>query len=324
MSLYSKDLLKTALLEPAKGGCERLAVVSGYSSASMVSRHFEELKELGLVETKIELIIGMTTGRDGISARDHHAYVRFMDKEFRGRFTCSYYAGPPSLHSKVYIWYKGNRPTASFVGSANYTQNAFGGVQKEVLGVSDPELCDSYFKGLIDKTVYCNHIEADQYVHQDSDVERMRASIAELAPAKEGFQADGILLPLVAKGEVPERSGLNWGQRPEYNRDPNQAYLSVPAEVQRSGFFPERGRHFTVITDDDKSMICVRAQDNGKAIQTPTSNSLLGEYFRNRLGLASGALVKLEDLERYGRQNVAFYKIDDDTYYLDFSKHATN
>jgi len=48
-----------------------------------------------------------------------------------------------------------------------------------------------------------------------------------------------VTLPLTTKrgGQivVPQRSGLNWGQRP--GRDPNQAYLSVPVEIQRSGFF---------------------------------------------------------------------------------------
>jgi hypothetical protein len=47
----------------------------------------------------------------------------------------------------------------------------------------------------------------------------------------------------------------------------------------------------------------------------------LGEYFRHRLGLPSGALVTKEDLIRYGRTDVEFYKIDDETYYMNFEKH---
>lgn len=77
--------------------------------------------------------------------------------------------------------------------------------------------------------------------------------------------------------------------------------------------------HFTVLTDDEKVMICSRAQDNSKAIHTPHNNALLGEYFRNRLGLSSGELVTKDDLEAYGKTEVVFYKIDDETYYMDFS-----
>ena len=45
----------------------------------------------------------------------------------------------------------------------------------------------------------------------------------------------------------------------------------------------------------------------------------LGEYFRNRLGLANGAYVHSSDLMTYGRTDVAFYKIDEEQYYMDFS-----
>jgi hypothetical protein len=48
-------------------------------------------------------------------------------------------------------------------------------------------------------------------------------------------------------------------------------------------------------------------------------NSLLGEYFRNRLGLPNGAFVTKADLDRYGRTDVVFYKFDDEEYLMDFS-----
>ena len=54
-------------------------------------------------------------------------------------------------------------------------------------------------------------------------------------------------------------------------------------------------------------------------ITTPASNALLGEYFRNRLGLANGAYVTAADLRSYGRTDVTFIKIDEEHYYMDFS-----
>jgi hypothetical protein len=76
-----------------------------------------------------------------------------------------------------------------------------------------------------------------------------------------------------------------------------------------------------VLTDDGKELICVRAQDNGKGLHTTLNNSLMGEYFRYRLGLPSGSFVRKKDLLKYGRTDVDFYKIDDETYLLDFSIH---
>ena len=55
-------------------------------------------------------------------------------------------------------------------------------------------------------------------------------------------------------------------------------------------------------------------------MDTPHNNSLLGEYFRNRLGLPNGAFVTRQHLEDYGRIDVAFYKIDDENYLMDFSR----
>ena len=131
-----------------------------------------------------------------------------------------------------------------------------------------------------------------------------------------------VTLPLttISRGEerVPFRSGLNWGQRP--NRDENQAYLSVPASIQRSGFFPGKGLEFTVVCDDGAELILARAQQNGKALHSKPNNSILGAYFRNRLGLESGDLVILEHLLRYGRTSVDFHKREGSPYYLDFSQ----
>lgn len=67
-------------------------------------------------------------------------------------------------------------------------------------------------------------------------------------------------------------------------------------------------------------MICSRAQQNGKAIHTPHDNSLIGEYFRNRLGVPNGGEVLSEHFDRYGRVDIDFYKIDEETYFMDFSK----
>ncbi len=126
-----------------------------------------------------------------------------------------------------------------------------------------------------------------------------------------------VTLSLLTSSKTPAKSGINWGQRPF--RDPNQAYIHVPVEVQKSGFFPDLGEQFTVLTDDGKSFVMVRAQQNGKALHTTHNNALLGKYFRTRIGIDSGQYVERYHLDQYGRTTVSFTKIDDETYFLDFS-----
>mgnify|MGYP001418130813 FL=1 len=119
-------------------------------------------------------------------------------------------------------------------------------------------------------------------------------------------------------GNLPKKSGLNWGQRPD--REPNQAYLSVKKDARKEGFLPEKGFTFSLLTDDRVAMDCVVQQDNRKAISTTNNNSDLGKYFRNRLGVEEGKIILKDDLINYGRTDFILRKIDDETFMLDFSK----
>ena len=118
---------------------------------------------------------------------------------------------------------------------------------------------------------------------------------------------------------VPRTSGLNWGQRPGRNR--NQGYLPIPVAYQRNGFFPDLGIRFNIICDDGFSFVGVRAQANGKALESPENNAIIGLYFRKRLGVPSEDLVTIEHLRAYGRSSVDIIKCADLIFKLDFSNN---
>ncbi|MBE2228867.1 MAG: NgoFVII family restriction endonuclease [Ignavibacteria bacterium] len=118
-------------------------------------------------------------------------------------------------------------------------------------------------------------------------------------------------------GNLPKISGLNWGQRA--GREKNQAYIKLPSNVYHSNFFPPIGVRFVLETDDGRSFTCTRAQANGKAIETPENNSLLGLYFRRRLNLNRGVLVEKQHLLDYGRTDLDIFKVSENTYRIDFS-----
>lgn len=318
------NLFNDILMEPVNRGCNKLFIVSGYATAAMAFHHLNALKALN-AEVDVELILGMCA-QDGLSESNHRGFQQLVDRDFQNFFKCSYVVNLPQVHSKVYAWFKDDDPMFGFAGSANYTQTAFFNSQRELMVQCPPEECFRYFESLYDDTLYCTHIDAENIVtiYNDQTYKRLlRQKIITEDDVPEDFILQGLphvrVELLGARGYA--RSGLNWGQRPEYNRDPNQAYIRLPANVYNSDFFPEVGVHFTVHTDDNKVLICTRAQQNGKAIHTPHNNSLIGQYFRNRLGLSSGAFVVKEDLQGYGRTYLDFYKIDNETYYMDFSKN---
>lgn len=320
--LFTEDLFSKVLLQPANDNVSDLYIVSGYASSAMVFHHAEKLKEQE-IDINVHLIIGMA-GRDGLSKTNHLGFKNLMENELLGKFECSYLVNHPPVHSKVYSWLRGDVPIAGFAGSANYSQKAFiGNSQREVATKCSSLHAYEYYQSLIDDTLFCTHQDAEEVIALYSDnraISSNQNAIEEengdYEPTLLGLENESVSL-INRSGIISERSGLNWGQRE--GREPNQAYIPLKAELYNTDFFPPVGQHFTINTDDGKILLCSRAQQNGKAIHTPHNNSQIGEYFRNRLNVANGELVTMEDLLSYGRTNIDFYKVDEENYFMDFS-----
>ena len=323
--MLTDDLFERILLHPAKRKADTLYVVSGYASATMAHRHIQELREIKR-RVRVELIVGMAA-LDGISAKDHEAFKSLVSDSF----ICRYVAYGNPVHSKVFSWYQGDTPLIGFTGSANYSRAAFSINRREAMIEHDAEEGRDYFDIVRQDTVDCldgsipNLITiysepeySIRMANEDSlDSENYEDAI-NIVDRLEGFPHQSVSL-LDNRGRLPQRSGLNWGQRPEVGREPNQAYIRLPVAIARTDFFPPRCEQFTIITDEQIPLVCVRAQDQAKAIHTSLNNSHMGIYFRHRLGIPEGRPIPTEALVEYGRTDIDFYKIDETTYYMDFS-----
>ena len=242
----------------------------------------------------------------------------------QSNLTCQYVVEGAPVHSKIYLWERGGNPFRAFMGSANYTQTAFSAARKELLIECNPDSAFEYFNLVEPNTIYCSHAEIEEKIRILPTHPILEAEEAPIISVR-GSGIQSLTLSLLARGgETGAKSGLNWGQRD--GREPNQAYIPLPAEAARSGFFPLEGNlsgqhnpHFSVLTDDGINLILRVEQQNNKAITTPLNNSLIGEYFRRRVGVANGAYVTRQELENYGRTAVTFYKLDDEQYFMDFS-----
>lgn len=322
-NLIKNDLYKKVLLEPAELDVNHLYIVSGYASSAMAFHHAENLKTINR-NVFVHLIVGMV-GKDGLSVANHRAFQKLMSQDLSEKFECSYLMGRPAVHSKVYAWTKNSKSIAGFTGSANYSQQAFiGNRQREIITNCNAGDAYDYYQSLIDDTISCVENEADGLIFTSNEEQRQpfrKNKVAENLTGKETqlqISSQHVKSSFINKsGVVSESSGLNWGQRE--GREPNQAYIPIKSEIYKSDFFPPIATHFTVNTDDGQILICTRAQENGKAIHTPHNNSLIGIYFRKRLGVPLGEKVTMEHLIKYGRTDIDFYKIDDENYYMDFS-----
>ncbi len=315
--MISENLFQEILLYPQKNNdCRKLTIISGFATANMADRHLDVLAQKDLF-IDIELIIGMTV-RSGIQKAQHLSFKKLVNSGAYGSsISCRYVNRGVPVHSKYYVWRDTNgRPLKAFLGSANYTRTGFGKAQMELMTEASFDHFDSYLACIKKNTINCLDDEADALAHTHH-----YPKIGEIEDTDDAINKnkDSVTLTLLqAKNkDIHKAGGLNWGQR--NGRDSNQAYIPIPKNIYQGDFFPERGEQFTVITDDGFPFIVVRAQDNGKALETTQSNAYLGEYFRRRIGVNSGAFVTKEDLLRYGRTDVTFTKIDDETYHMDFT-----
>ncbi len=316
--MFSDKLAKKILFEPLESGMDELSILSAYATPTMLSWYIKNIYHKTTIPIKINLIIGMIPF-DNLSVSIHEGFKQIVASELPNEVSfvrCSYVTDKPAEHSNLYIWSKSGQAELAFTGSANFVQSSFVGKHRnEIMIPCDVSEALGYFNEVDNKTIYCNHSEIEEYIilrptHPVLDVE------CNLVEQLDDY--DAVTLCLVTKnGEPGICSGLNWGQRK--GRNPNQAYIPLPSSIAKSGFFPLEKRHFTAITDDHHQLTLRVEQQNNKAITTPVRNSDLGEYFRNRLGLKNGAYITRSDLERYGRTDVKFVKLDEETYYMDFS-----
>jgi len=307
------DLYDHALVKPAVVNNAELFIVSGYASATFALRH---LKNTQPYNTKINLIIGMPGRRN-----DHLAFVNLCNN-YRDRFIPHYYQSTPPVHAKLYAWYsQTGQMLQGFSGSANYSQPGFfSDSQINQLTNESPEEIKAFYDSLLTNSVYIpNAATVDMVPTEVPEISMMEGSVAPgtiewIVPSHK------VRVSFLAKnGTLPQRSGLNWGQRPEVKREPNQAYLSLKGDSRAEGFLPPRAYTFTLITDDKQVIDCVVAQQGRKAIHSTENNSEIGIYIRNRIGVPLGEKITVADLERYGRTDFTLTKINEETFLLDLS-----
>ena len=319
--MFSENLAETVLFSPISLGADSVNILSGTATPTMASWYLTSLHERRskspFASIHVNLIVGMASA-EGISSSAHSEFQDLqrhvgMDDSW-DVFSCSYVYDLPAVHSNLYVWTRKGEPVAAYAGSAAFLQSSFMPSRIEnLMSQVDPVESMAYYQGVEKRSMFCIHAEIEGNFRITND---FPPDLRQCAPLS---GSETVALSLLSRGgNIGQKSGLNWGQRE--GRNHNEAYIPVPKKIAQTGFFPTGGQQFTVQTDDHKSLILRIEQANDKALTTPLGNSLLGEYFRRRLGIGNGDFVSIENLQEYGRTDVAFTKIDEEQYYMDFSK----
>jgi hypothetical protein len=319
-----KDLFNEVLIKPALNGASDLFVITGYASPHIVHRQLSALSKKG-VKVNVSILVGMIS-HDGMDLNSHLGFVALTQSH--PGVSCAYLPSKYLTHSKNYLWYKNSKPHLAFSGSANFSVNAFFGGVIESVATDQPVEVDKLYKSLAPNAIDCNDQQIESYfrfTRNQLQVPTDYRSADQVLPSFKTLPFNASKLQNLTLSLLKTRSGLpsvhdaggiNWGHRG--TRDRNEAYISVPT-AQQGHFFPKVGTKFEVVCDDGRVLKMVAQGAGGKQITTPEHNNILGQYLRQRMGIASGKKVTLADFANYGRSDVTFYRKSFNKFFMDFS-----
>lgn len=241
---------------------------------------------------------------------------------------------PSAFHSKIYTV-----QTGAYIGSSNLTEHGIGDwLEANVLLRTDAAAAVRR-EAL---RIYDGGVPFDGIYDEIKDIVPTRRkskgldSVVDL-PAEPMHPTTGVSISLLDRyGQIPAFSGLNWGLAAGRPRDRYECYIRFPTSVHEVGEVifgsNKKGTKFVARTHDGKTLY-LRLEGNSRAgrpeakqISTDGDKSALGRWMIiDCLGIKDGRAVTSEDLERYGRTTVEFYRtgtLDDGraVVYLDFAR----
>lgn len=134
-----------------------------------------------------------------------------------------------------------------------------------------------------------------------------------------------VFLPLYSmKGgqHVPLSSGLNQWNANGRKRKPNEVYIPVPAWVHKKfkGFFPSSKDIVFELTLPDRTIMKASMCQQGLKALMSNPNTDLGKWIlRDVLNLKEKEIVDYKKLQSIGLDTVVVYKVDKNTYDIDFA-----
>lgn len=155
----SHELREKILLEPVSTGADKLRIITGYSAHTMASWHIMEIAKRFDRAVNIELTVGMCA-RDMLFRPVYEGF-KALTQDSRYKFTCKYITEGEPVSTNLYLWEKDGVPFKAFTGSANYTQPAFFGGQRETMSECDPKEAAEYIDSLSDCSMLCTSPEIE-------------------------------------------------------------------------------------------------------------------------------------------------------------------
>ena len=154
--MITDNLYKQILIDPASSGNDELFIVSGYSSATFLNRHLNEIVQIN-PEIRLNLLIGMHQKRN-----DHSAYlnIKSIPKLFLWLLL---FRQTWSSFENLFVGKRWS-PKYRFFRSANYSQYGFLNTLQQNQMVEDDPLIKNYFETLREES-----LNIEDYIPTEDD-----------------------------------------------------------------------------------------------------------------------------------------------------------
>ncbi|MCP4354818.1 MAG: NgoFVII family restriction endonuclease [Proteobacteria bacterium] len=303
---------------------DKLIILSGYLGPKPV----EKLKELPIPS---HVIYGMY-GSDGISNKLHRKLLE-SQTESPDNLEISYSKLP--IHSKCYMWMKQGKVIHALVGSANFSSNGLCTPYRETLAETTRDTfrpLNSYCDKILESSIKCSDYTEKKIIKKDKEVDKNYI-----------FNRLDLYSTTKTGNIVPEKSGLNWGLSSGHTAQ-GDAYIKIskdmiksqtdlfspiqsePVRYNSKGKAKRNSEYIEIIWDDGVTMTASlegTQKHNGikypKQISSAPKKNIMGKYLRKRLNVSLDKLITMNDLNKYGRDNISIERISEGVYYFDFS-----
>jgi len=318
--LFTEDLEEIIFNRHEVHEADELVILSGYLGPRPVRR----LSELPI---RTSVVYGMY-GADGISQKLHSS----LSETHTENDNVEIFYSKTGIHSKCYAWKNRGSITHALIGSANFSNKGMNTPNREMLAECTRDTfspLQRYLENVLRNSIEC----LDDNVSFGPN----RTILEAVYEKATNNSLTGRLTLLDRSGEVPPRSGLNWGQGIG-NVTPNDAYIAIRMKFLRENPFiipPKDKLHafrlpkqpIELIWDDGVIMDGSLEGNNSSLIDgemypkqlTTKSKADMGAYLRRRLGLRSGQKVTRKHLDDYGRTDISITLVGEGIYELDFS-----
>ena len=279
--LYNDNLEELIFNRHEFHDVDEIIILSGYVGPNPI----QKLRELPFPS---RVIYGMY-GSEGIQRPLHDSILRLQNSiESLNVF----YSNTP-VHSKCYAWRNRGNIVHALVGSANFSSNGLRTPFREILAETTRDTFDPlnrYISEVLRNSISCLEVDDASTIDIELGNEICHLSLVD------------------RYGNVPETSGLNWGQNPKNHTNRNDAYIAVrvnsirshpdlfppkelnPLLIDRRGRITRQNEAIEIIWDDGISMEGllegtqpIEGIIHPKQISSFPFKRQMGEYFRRRL-----------------------------------------